>query len=153
MKKFVLIAITASVAMLTACANPSTKRIAERAITPSFDVDGVNWRNSGGILAVLYKLHDEGGHVGICGAYTFNKDLRGGGDSTNVQALNAMTLLLDDAVLMNDLTVFNRVPFPKTGFAKGNATCLVTERAWKAEYAKPKAAKLKISQNRFVVYE
>lgn len=118
----------AAAAILSAC-TPTTSA-PDRSITRNYHMDGIRWQSDDSVLAVIFDIFEVEGKVSVCGAYTFDKDRKGSTTSLSELAINSMKIRLGDELLVSDISFFKRVPFPESGFPKGQAGCVITERAW-----------------------
>ena len=119
---------------LAGCATVKTERIADRPVKFDYVSKKLGWRQ-GGVLAIYYKVFEQGDRVSLCGAYATNTRKGVGGTTFNDLALQSMSVSIDGRLLAKDLSFFKQLNYPKDHlWPEGNATCVVTEIPWETKY-------------------
>lgn len=139
-------------ATLLGCSGAMMTSAADRPLDSDYEGYQIQWQGEDASTFVLYNVFEEEGKVALCGAYSFDKQLSGGTESLHRRSLTSMYIELDGERIQDGLGSFRFVPYSTAKQGGGSASCVLTGKVWKDEYADTVRPELKRFKKGFTVY-
>ena len=122
---------------VSGCVYLTTESLPSQTVNSSYTLSKLEWRN-GAKIHLAYKVFEQRGKVGLCGAFAEKGSTNAFGADLNEQAMAAAQVRLAGETLVRGLNFFKRGGFVEGSHPNGAATCVLTDRPWEARFKNTK---------------
>ncbi len=134
-----------------ACTQLVTEERPGQTVDETFQGFPMTWTD-GNQMTFAYKVYDDQGLLGICGAFAEQPSTPQSADRFNDLMRQSMYLVMDDEVLINDISFFKKAGFERDALPFGQAACRRTDEPWNPDHAEA-ALTLASSRRSFTIYD